>query len=334
MAHQLQKGVSAQIGSTAALWAGGSRKITGAQYNQQLLAQYNAYVGQKKNSIVPGVGNFYAAKSPTLSPAQQRRTDLFTAAMGSGPGLAALSGKAVDSALGAIGRANSAKSGQSSGQAAPPLPQRGTPARPVSETGTRAEYARGRQQARVAAYDPARRTDAQLQKDLKPDVRPGETPQQARQRVDFARKEIFKRPLQFTVDKSMRRKILWGEQKVINGISTKQTIGGHFSGIIGHPNYSVEKTGISIINANSDTVKYVKGLPGGEVSKIKSPHSTLFPRGWSEDKIIRTIEKIANRWYGVSQNLPNNGRQITARVDGLEIVVIIRDSKIMAGYPK
>lgn len=86
----------------------------------------------------------------------------------------------------------------------------------------------------------------------------------------------------------MRKKILWGEQ--VPG--RNRVRGGHFRGIVGHPEYIVEKIGSSSINPGCAIVKYIKQFPGGRVSKIKK--STLFPRGWSKSHIIKAIEHVAN----------------------------------------
>ncbi|MBZ9713020.1 hypothetical protein [Deinococcus multiflagellatus] len=113
--------------------------------------------------------------------------------LGSGVGeLPALGAGIVGAVLGirAMNRAGGPRAQPQGG--AQPLPQRGTPARPASETGTRSEYEQAQQQARASAYkyDAKKVTSNQLFLDVNPNVRTGETPQQAAARVQAANAEL------------------------------------------------------------------------------------------------------------------------------------------------
>jgi hypothetical protein len=123
----------------------------------------------------------------------------------------------------------------------------------------------------------------------------------------------------------MRKKILWGEQ--VPG--SNRVRGGHFRGIVGHPDYVVEKIGTSSINSGCDIVKYIKRLPGGEASKIKK--STLFPRGWSKSNIIKAIEHVANN--PATTILKSGCVFMKGQIRGVTIEVISRGSEIVSGYP-
>jgi Bacterial EndoU nuclease len=105
---------------------------------------------------------------------------------------------------------------------------------------------------------------------------------------------------------------------------------------LGHPEYAVEVVGNSKINPSCLRVKFYKSLPGGQISNLKSPASTLFPKGWSQSFIIQTLENIANKSGELTKFQISNGTYILrGTVKGIKIEIVIdRASKtILAGYP-
>ena len=132
----------------------------------------------------------------------------------------------------------------------------------------------------------------------------------------------------YKVSSQMREKILWGQQKG-NGI-----IGGHFRGLLGHPEYAAEIVGVSTKNPGCIRVKFIKKLPDGSLSKIKSPASTLFPKGWSKSDIIKAIEDVASNPQKSWSRIQDKTTFLQGEVKGVHIEVIVDSTgKISAGYP-
>lgn len=129
VARGLEVAIEAQIGSAGISWSGGNRNLTAAGYKKQVLAQYNALTGQKKNTNVPGVGDVYDYK-PKVTPEQQRMADLVAAGFASGPGVAALGTKLVGGALDRLMPGKSATS--STGQTAEATPAQAAPQKNAS----------------------------------------------------------------------------------------------------------------------------------------------------------------------------------------------------------
>ena len=136
------------------------------------------------------------------------------------------------------------------------------------------------------------------------------------------------------VSSAMREKILWG---TLRQPGSKGIIGGHFRGIIGHPNYAVEIVGESVTNPGCVRIKFIKKLPDGSLSNIKSPASTLFPKRWSKSDIIEAIEKIANdpaAWAAKTVQSGNGASLLRGTVKGVKIEVVVDTAgQIIAGYP-
>lgn len=129
----------------------------------------------------------------------------------------------------------------------------------------------------------------------------------------------------YKITLKIRNKILWGEKKGLRDI-----IGGHFRGIIGHPNYVTQYVGTSSFNPGCDIYKFIKGLPGNVLSNIKT--STFFPKGWSKSKIIRAIEEAANNPFKTEVLRPGVIR-CQKKIDGIWVQTIIENGEITAGYP-
>ncbi|MCP4132603.1 MAG: DUF4157 domain-containing protein [bacterium] len=132
----------------------------------------------------------------------------------------------------------------------------------------------------------------------------------------------------YKVSRKMSHKILWGQQS--NPAKTK-VIGGHFRGIIDHPEYVTEIIGRSAKNPSCEIIKYIKKLPDGRISKIKSPASTLFPKGWSKKFIIKAVEDVANN--PLTSKATGGAIKLTGKVRGILMEVILRGGKIVSAYP-
>lgn len=147
---------------------------------------------------------------------------------------------------------------------------------------------------------------------------------------ETAFKKFVKKPPK--VAPSTREKILWG---TLRQPGSNALIGGHFRGLISHPDYSTEIVGSSAVNPACLRVKFIKLLPGGAVSNIKSPASTLFPRGWSEAQIIKAIEELAANPASVVMQTSNNSAKMRGQIRGISIEVLVEGpgGKITAGYP-
>jgi hypothetical protein len=135
------------------------------------------------------------------------------------------------------------------------------------------------------------------------------------------------------VSSKLREKILWGSLREPGG---RSIIGGHFRGLLGHPKYVHEVVGVSSVNPGCIKVKFIKLLPDGRLSNIKSPASTLFPKGWSKSKIIEAVEQVANdpaAW--AAKTMQADGSSVlTATVKGVQMRVIVNTAgEITAGYP-
>lgn len=126
----------------------------------------------------------------------------------------------------------------------------------------------------------------------------------------------------------METKILEGQRKVK---PQNEVIGGHSPNIVNNdnPNLAVE-----IISTNPDgtvNVKYVKGFPDGEVSKIKN-NNTLFPNTWSDESIIKGIKSVGDTPpIGFR---PRDGAKLHRDIiNGVQIEVIKVGPDITSGYP-
>jgi hypothetical protein len=132
----------------------------------------------------------------------------------------------------------------------------------------------------------------------------------------------------YKVSSQMREKILWGK------LDGNRLIGGHFRGLVGHPDYAAEIVGVSTMNPGCLRVKFIKKLPDGSLSKIKSPASTLFPKGWSKSDIIKAIEDVANNPQTSWSRIQDRATVMRGNVKGVHIEVIVDNTgKISAGYP-
>jgi hypothetical protein len=124
----------------------------------------------------------------------------------------------------------------------------------------------------------------------------------------------------------MREKILWG---VNAPPPPNKLIGGHFRGIIGHPDYVTEIVSTSSFNPGVIQVKFTKNLPGNRLSKLKT--STMFPTGWSKGKISDAIEEVANK--PSKTKIVGNRKIHQSKIDGVWVEVIEEGGEITAGYP-
>ena len=75
---------------------------------------------------------------------------------------------------------------------------------------------------------------------------------------------------------------------------------------------------------------------GGHRPGTGIPHKSEFPRGWSDDRIIETIEDVANDPASARRVGADGRTVVTGQRQGLEVrVVIERDGRsIITGYPK
>lgn len=131
------------------------------------------------------------------------------------------------------------------------------------------------------------------------------------------------------VSSKLREKILWGSLREPGG---RSIIGGHFRGLLGHPKYVHEVVGVSSVNPGCIKVKFIKLLPDGRLSNIKSPASTLFPKGWSKSDIIMDdvagagglggalVEKAGEPGLGAILELGGGGAVDLVQVRVLEIL--------------
>lgn len=106
LARTLSVGFTAQAGSQGAVLDGGSPNLTGRAYQERMLASYNVLTGDKKNTVLPGVGAFFDNRMPPLTKEQQA---IFGSMAGAGPGLAGISGKVASGVVGAVFKNNVSK---------------------------------------------------------------------------------------------------------------------------------------------------------------------------------------------------------------------------------
>ena len=128
------------------------------------------------------------------------------------------------------------------------------------------------------------------------------------------------------VTPEMRNKILWGEEKA----KPRQIRGGHSPDI---SNNNPNNIKVTTLKTNSDGTKYVQfdtTLPNFVISKPKK--TTLFPKSWSSDEIIKAVEKIANT-DPIASRVRDGSTLHRAVINGVEINVIIQNGKITSGYP-
>lgn len=130
------------------------------------------------------------------------------------------------------------------------------------------------------------------------------------------------------ISPEMETKILEGQRKVK---PKNEVIGGHSPNIVNNdnPNFAVE-----IISTNPDgivNVKYVKGFPDGEVSKIKNKN-TLFPNTWSDESIIKGIKTVGDT-HPIGFRQRDGATLHRDIINGVQIEVIKVGSDVTSGYP-
>ncbi|MHA4041117.1 hypothetical protein COD78_21525 [Bacillus cereus] len=146
----------------------------------------------------------------------------------------------------------------------------------------------------------------------------------ATKKIDNAGKEA--NGANSTITPEMEEKILWGQRKNPN---KNEIIGGHSSGINNnHHNYVVEE--IKINPDGTKNIKYTTQFPDGKLSKIKS--STVFPDGWSDTKIINSVENIGNSKL-ISTRARDGATWHRGTIDGVEIDVIKKGDSVISAYP-
>ena len=124
----------------------------------------------------------------------------------------------------------------------------------------------------------------------------------------------------------MEEKILLGHRK---NPTKNELIGGH-SPVINNsnPNYAVE-----VLQVNSDgtqKVKFVTQYTDGNLSNIKT--STLFPEGWSSDKIINSIKAVGDS-TPIGVRVSDGAMLYRDIIDGVQIEVIKIGDTVTSGYP-
>ncbi|WP_304943998.1 EndoU domain-containing protein [Vallitalea guaymasensis] len=128
------------------------------------------------------------------------------------------------------------------------------------------------------------------------------------------------------ISDEMKEKILSGRRKSPN---KNQLIGGHSPKINnGNPNYAVE-----VISKNADGTKKVKfttQLEDGKLAKIKT--STLFPDKWSDNDILKAIEKVGNT-SSIGVRTRDGATLHRAIVNNVQIEVIKIGDIVKSGYP-
>lgn len=106
-------------------------------------------------------------------------------------------------------------------------------------------------------------------------------------------------------------------------------IGGHSPDINNsNPNYAVE-----VLQVNSDgtqKVKFVTQYADGNLSNIKT--STLFPEGWSSDKIINSIKTVGDS-TPIGVRASDGAMLYRDMIDGVQIEVIKMGDTVTSGYP-
>lgn len=124
----------------------------------------------------------------------------------------------------------------------------------------------------------------------------------------------------------MEEKILFGQRK---NPAKNELIGGHSPNINNsNPNYAVE-----VLQANPDgtqKVKFVTQFADGNLSNIKT--STLFPEGWSSDKIINSIKTVGDS-SPIGVRASDGAMLYRDIIDGVQIEVIKIGDTVTSGYP-
>lgn len=108
-----------------------------------------------------------------------------------------------------------------------------------------------------------------------------------------------------------------------------ELIGGHSPDINNsNPNYVVE-----VLQINPDStqkVKFVTQYADGNLSNIKT--STLFPEGWSNDKIINSIKTVGDS-SPIGVRASDGAMLYRDIIDGVQIEVIKISNTVTSGYP-
>lgn len=124
----------------------------------------------------------------------------------------------------------------------------------------------------------------------------------------------------------MEEKILFGQRK---NPTKNELVGGHSPDINNsNPNYAVE-----VLQVNPDgtqKVKFVTQYADGNLSNIKT--STLFPEGWSSDKIINSIKAVGDS-SPIGVRASDGAMLYRDIIDGVQIEVIKIGDTVTSGYP-
>ena len=127
------------------------------------------------------------------------------------------------------------------------------------------------------------------------------------------------------ISEEMREKILLGKRKY----PKNELIGGHSPAINNeNPRFAVEI--LSINKDGTQEVKFLTQFSDNKLSKIKK--STLFPKNWTDDKIIESIIKIGD---SKPIGIRNTDKTEIYRgiIDGVEIEVMKIGSNVTSAYP-
>jgi Bacterial EndoU nuclease len=126
------------------------------------------------------------------------------------------------------------------------------------------------------------------------------------------------------------QKILYGKRKTKpDGTATNELIGAHSPAVKNDPNFAVEE---SRRNPDGTTdVKLTKQFPDGNLAKLKN--STLAPDTWSDAKILKTANDVADT-APVMTRAADGATLHRATVDGVQWEVI-KDGggEIVSSYP-
>lgn len=124
----------------------------------------------------------------------------------------------------------------------------------------------------------------------------------------------------------MEEKILFGQRK---DPAKNKLIGGHSPDINNsNPNYAVE-----VLQINPDgtqKVKFVTQYADGNLSKIKT--GTLFPDGWSNDKIINSIKTVGDL-SPIGVRASDGAMLYRGIIDRVQIEVIKIGDTVTSAYP-
>lgn len=128
------------------------------------------------------------------------------------------------------------------------------------------------------------------------------------------------------INGEMREKILNGHRKNPN---KNELIGGHSPEITNaNPNYAVED--VLLNEDGTRKVKFTTQFSDGKLAKVKT--STLFPGGWSEDKIIASIKNIGDT-PSIGVRSRDGATLHRGVIDGVQIEVIKIGDTVTSGYP-